>query len=171
MNSKLFDEIYTRYGIFIRWTGIGAGFAAFAMMLLVGADIVGRKFFNAPVEGTYEITEGLLTFIIYAGVTYTQLERSHVRVTLIADRLSSRVRSGMLGVTCFIGFIFFIYVSYCMFSFAWDSWTVREMKWGTVEYPLYPVKALAGAGMFLLGVQFLLDSLREIVFSQYSEET
>jgi len=164
MNPELFDHIYTRYSIFIKWTGLFAGFLTLAMMFLVGADIIGRKFFNSPVEGTYEITEGLLTLIIYAGVAYTQLERSHVRVTLITDRLSPKFQTILLGIVYFLGFLFFVYTSYCMFSFAWESWEVRELKWGTVEYPLYPVKALAGAGMLFLGVQFFLDSVREFFF-------
>ena len=170
MNSKLFDEIYTKWGVFIRWTGISAGLVALAMMLLVSADIIGRKFFNTPVDGAYEITESLLTFTIYFGVTYTQLERSHVRVTLLADKFSPKFGSILLGLVFFIGFIFFIYVSYCMASFAWDSWQVREIKPGLIEYPLYPVKALAAVGMFFLGIQFLLDTIKEFVLPTQCEE-
>jgi TRAP-type mannitol/chloroaromatic compound transport system permease small subunit len=170
MDSHWFNAIYTKYGIFVKWTGIGAGMAALAMMLLVSADIIGRKFFNAPVAGAYEITESLLTFSIYFGVTYTQYERGHVRVTLFTDKLSGRFGSILLGVTYLVGFIFFIYVAYCMASFAWDSWTVREIKPGLIEYPLYPIKALAAVGMFLLGVQFLLDTIREFIISRQFEE-
>ena len=171
MESKLFGAIYIKYGIFIRWTGISAGIAALVMMVLVSADIIGRKLFNAPVAGAYEITESLLTFSIYFGVTYTQYERGHVRVTLFTDKLSGRFGSILLGVTYLVGFIFFIYVSYCMASFAWDSWTVREIKPGLIEYPLYPVKALAAVGMFLLGVQFLLDAIREFIIPRQGEES
>ena len=81
MKDHWFKHIYTRYGVFVKWIGLGAGIAAFLMMFLIFADIIGRKFFNSPVEGAYEITESLLTFIIFFGVAYTQLERSHVRVT------------------------------------------------------------------------------------------
>lgn len=170
MGSGWFDSLYRHYSVFIRFTGYCAGFATFIMMLLVGADIIGRKFFNSPVEGTYEITEGLLTFAIYTGVAFTQLERGHVRVTLFTDKLPPRVESLLLSVVYFIGFAFFSYVSYCMLSFAWDSWLVREVKWGTVEYPLYPVKALAGAGVFLLGIQFLLDAVREYLYPGQDQE-
>ena len=170
MGSGWFDNLYRRYSLFIKFTGCCAGFATLAMMFLVGADIIGRKFFNAPIEGTYEITEGLLTFAIYTGVAYTQLERSHVRVTLFTDRLSPKGQSVVLATVYIIGFVFFACVSYCMFCFAWDSWLVRELKWGTVEYPLYPVKAIAGAGVFLLGIQFLLDAVREILYPGQEQE-
>ena len=172
MKAQLFNNIYTRYGVLAKWFGLGAGIAAFLMMFLIFADIIGRKFFNSPVEGAYEITESLLTFIIFFGVAYTQLERSHVRVTLFTDRLKPRANTVWLTVVYFIGFLFFVYAAYCMFCFAWDSWKVREVKWGTVEYPLYPVKAFAGVGMLLLGIQFLLDSIRELFhFARQDKET
>ena len=171
MKGQLFNKIYDRYGLFVKWFGLGAGIAAFLMMFLIFADIVGRKFFNSPVEGAYEITESLLTFIIYLGVAYTQLEKGHVQVTLFTDRLKPRTRNAWMTIVYFIGFLFFVYAAYCMFCFAWDSWRVREVKWGPVEYPLYPVKALAGVGMLLLGIQFLMDSFRELFHfaPQYKE--
>jgi TRAP-type C4-dicarboxylate transport system permease small subunit len=132
------------------------------MMVLVTGDIFFRKFFNAPIQGTLEITESLLTFLIYFGVAYTQLEGSHVRVTLLTDRLPLRSRRIFLIGVYFIAVVFFLYVSYCMFSFAWDSWEVRESKWGSIKYPLYPVKALAGVGAVLLAFQFLLDLIKEL---------
>lgn len=171
MKDHWFKHIYTRYGVFVKWIGLGAGIAAFLMMFLIFADIIGRKFFNSPVEGAYEITESLLTFIIFFGVAFTQLERSHVRVTLLTDRLKPRAQNAWLTIVYIIGFLFFVYAAYCMFWFAWDSWKVREVKWGTVEYPLYPVKALAGVGMLLLGIQFLLDSIVELFqFVQQDKE-
>jgi TRAP-type mannitol/chloroaromatic compound transport system permease small subunit len=171
MKGQLFDTIYTRYGVFVKWFGLGAGISAFLMMFLIFADIIGRKFFNRPVEGAYEITESLLTFIIYLGVAYTQFEKGHVRVTLFTDRLKPKAQNAWFTIVYFIGCLFFVYAAYCMFCFAWDSWLVREVKWGTVEYPLYPVKAIAGAGMFLLGIQFLMDSIRELFHfvPQYKE--
>lgn len=171
MKRQWLDTLYNRYGVLVQWFGLVAGGAAFVMMFLVFADIVGRKFFNSPIEGVYEVSESLLTIIIYLGVAYTQHERGHVRVTLLTDRLKPKVQIIILAAVYFIGFLFFVYVAYCMFCFAADSWRIREMKWGAFEYPLYPIKALAGVGMFLMGIQFLLDSLREVFLpiSPYQE--
>ncbi|OGP73622.1 MAG: hypothetical protein A2Y80_10740 [Deltaproteobacteria bacterium RBG_13_58_19] len=170
MVQKYFEHLYENYCKFLKWTGIIASVAFFIMMLLVSTDIFSRKFFGAPLKGTLEIVESLLTFCIFMGAAFTLLTRGHVRVTIIPDHIPAKAQHVLLVIVYAIGTAFFAVVAYNLFLFAWDSWLFRETKWGTIQYPLYPVKFFSGVGCLLLAIQFLMDFLHEIYHPTLGKE-
>jgi TRAP-type transport system small permease protein len=58
--------------------GLLAGIALFAIMLLTLFDVVGRKFLDASVPGSLEVTELLLVVVIFAGLPLVSLRGEHV---------------------------------------------------------------------------------------------
>jgi TRAP-type C4-dicarboxylate transport system permease small subunit len=68
---------------------IGAA-ALFVMMLLSVADVIGRKFFMHPVQGTAEMIGILLVVAASLGLGYTALIKGHLRIGVIMDNLSPR---------------------------------------------------------------------------------
>ena len=52
--------------------GIGSIFIVAAMLLTV-ADVVGRRFLNHPVPGSYEISAMMLVIVVFSTITYCQL--------------------------------------------------------------------------------------------------
>jgi len=62
------------------------GFSAtllFSLMLLTLADVVGRYGFNAPINGSFEITELLLAAIIFSALPLVSAKDDHITVDLI----------------------------------------------------------------------------------------
>jgi TRAP-type C4-dicarboxylate transport system permease small subunit len=62
------------------------GFAAtllFSLMILTLADVVGRYGFNAPVNGSFEVTELLLAAIIFSALPLVSARDGHITVDLI----------------------------------------------------------------------------------------
>ncbi len=55
----------------------------FLLMLLTLVDVVGRYGFNAPVNGSYEITELLLAAIIFSALPLVSAKDAHITVDLI----------------------------------------------------------------------------------------
>lgn len=66
---------------------VGSG-SLFAMMMVMVADVVGRKFFNHPILGAVEVVERLLLVCVYAGIPLVTLSQQHIRIELIDDWLA-----------------------------------------------------------------------------------
>ena len=73
------------------------------MMLLTCADVV-LRLFGSPIPGTYEMVGFLGAVIIAFALAYTSLEKGHIAVEILVDRLP-REAAGMSieAVTSLIG--------------------------------------------------------------------
>lgn len=74
---------------FLAWL---AGGALFAMMVLTFVDVLGRKFFDASITGSLEITELLMLVMIFAGLPLASLAGEHVVFDLLDRALPRAVR-------------------------------------------------------------------------------
>lgn len=86
--------------------GLLAAGLLFCLMALTCADVVGRYFFNKPVQGGFEMTELLLASLIFAGLPLVTLRSEHVMVDLL-DPLTpdwlfriQHVAASLLGAVC-----------------------------------------------------------------------
>lgn len=74
-------------------------------MLLTAADVIGRYFFNMPVEGTYEITEILMGFFSPVAIMYCAFKKSHISVDILFDHLPRIIQMMCLALTAAIELI------------------------------------------------------------------
>ena len=158
-----FQRLYRGYGLLLRAMGMVSSLATFAMMALVVTNIFGRYLLNKPLDGTLEFTESLLVLIIFLSVALTQFDGGHIRVTLLTRRLP-KAWAQVLNVLCMLaGAAFFTWCAYAAWNFAAQSYSIDEYEWGTVAFPLYPVKFVVFAGILMLAIQFLLDAIAETI--------
>jgi TRAP-type C4-dicarboxylate transport system permease small subunit len=156
-----FRRLYRGYGFLLRMFGLISAVSTFVMMALVVANIIGRYLFNKPLTGTLEITESLLVLMIFLSLALTQYEGGHIRVTLLTRRLPTSWGRALTVFGMLCGAAFFSWCAYAAWDFAYQSWTFNEHEWGTIVFPLYPVKFAAFFGIALLAIQFLLDAVAE----------
>lgn len=152
-------RIRNLYGRLLFSSGIVAGCVAFVMMALVVANTLLRFFLNAPIAGTLEITESLLTMLIFLSVGLTQFEGGHIHVVLVTERLPQALQRVMRVLAMLLGAVFFAWSTYAAWGFAMKSLAIDEHEWGAISFPVYPVKFIVFLGLLLLTVQFFLDAL------------
>ncbi len=75
-----------------RALGYVSAAALFAMMALTFADVVGRKYFDNSIVGSFEVTELLMLVIIFVALPLTSLRGEHVVFDLLDRSLSEHVR-------------------------------------------------------------------------------
>jgi TRAP-type C4-dicarboxylate transport system permease small subunit len=83
--------------------GTLAAVALFAIMLLTLVDVGGRKFFDASVPGSLELTELLMVVVIFAGLPLVSLGGEHVVFDSLDARLPKAVRrlqAGLVDAAC-----------------------------------------------------------------------
>lgn len=74
--------------------GLLAASALFGIMVLTFVDVLGRKFLDASVTGSLELTELLMVVVIFAALPLVSLRREHV----VFDSLDPWVPAGLRRV-------------------------------------------------------------------------
>lgn len=57
------------------------------MMLLIATDVIMRYIFNAPIQGSFELTEYLMAILVPFSIAYCAEQKAHVAVDLVYERL------------------------------------------------------------------------------------
>jgi TRAP-type C4-dicarboxylate transport system permease small subunit len=154
-----FLRLHKAYGALLHRCGILAGIMTFAMMLLVVINVALRYTLNISVPGTLEITESLLTVLIFLSLALTQYEGGHIQVVLFTNRFPPSVRHSVRCIAMLLGLLFFTWCSWGAWGEAVKSFAINEQEWGSVRFPLYPVKFIVFAGLLMLAFQFAFDAV------------
>jgi TRAP-type C4-dicarboxylate transport system permease small subunit len=148
--------------------GLDAAFAFFSavmiliMTLLGTVDILGRRFFNSPLQGSYELMRFMMGGIAFFTFAYVQLKREHISVPVLAERLSGK-GAAAFDIFCLL---LMLIVSTCIGWYggidAVVSWKAGDVTMGTVELPLGPAKMVVPVGCGLLSLRLLFQIFESI---------
>lgn len=166
----VFLKIYNAYGKALLAVAVLAGVATFAIMVLIFANAVLRKLFNAPLPAALEITQALLVAVIMLPFAFTQWRKEHVNTVFFTARLSRSTRRNLQFIFLVIGFFLFAAVTYGTFHYALRAYNINEMAWGaTIQFPVWPAKMMVCLGTLLLSIQFLLDAIHTVLFDSVDD--
>lgn len=163
------SKIPIKYTKFMYSTARKGGFLGaltmVGLMLLTVGDVVLRYFFNAPILGSFELTEFSLIVLVFFAIPWGTAQKVNVRVDLVVGSFRKRLRAIFDSVTCLMSLLVTV-------LFAW--YTVPQaiyiMRLGTesdmLEIPLYPFYFMVALGFFLLFfvlIANLIDFIKETV--------
>ncbi|MDO9566510.1 MAG: TRAP transporter small permease [Candidatus Desulfaltia sp.] len=143
-----------------RFNWIAAG-AIVAMMLLTSADVV-LRLFRHPVPGTYEMVGLFGTVVISFSLAYTSVERGHIAVEFLFQKLPKKVRFLINAINDFL----------CLFLFGLLTWQTILMASNlkqsgevsmTLQLPIYPFVFGISIGCGLLSLTLLKDFLKSVI--------
>ena len=129
------------------------------MMLLTCADVV-LRFFRCPIPGTYEIAGFLGAIMVSFSLAVTTLERSHIAVEFLVDKLPKKLQKIVDQINSLICTILFAAVSWYSVINGLDfieSGQVSE----TLQMPVYPFIFGVALGFGLLSVVLFLRFINE----------
>ncbi|MBA7681910.1 hypothetical protein ES703_90254 [subsurface metagenome] len=98
---------------------IGVAFMV-AMMLLTVVDVLLRYLFRRPIAGSVEIVELMLVLVVFFGIGFTGLQKGHVKLGLLVDRLTEKARALITSVTTILSLVIFALI-------AWQS--IVQAQW------------------------------------------
>jgi len=131
-------------------------FCIFVLMIIAG---VGRQL-NLQVSGVNDVVAWLCAAAAFFAMAHAFRHGDFVRVTLLLEAVSPRVRRG-LDVTCLvIAAIAVAYLTYWATAFTWDSFQFNEVATGLVAIPIWMPQST-----FVIGCWLLLAAVLEDLFT------
>jgi TRAP-type C4-dicarboxylate transport system permease small subunit len=135
-----------------------AGIAVTFMMCLTVADVLLRAG-GHPIIGTFEIVSLLLALVIGFGIPQVSLDRGHVAMDFLVEKLSERGRRVLTTFTRVLCLILFACIGYKLFGVGARFHASGEVS-PTIMLPFYPVAYGVAVCCFLECCVFLSDIVR-----------
>jgi len=156
--SRLIDRLSERVGHTFYWLVL-------ATVVISAANAVIRKAFNYSSNAWLEIQWYLFSAIFLFLAGYTLLRNDHVRIDVVASRLSKRAQTWI----DIIGTVFFLFPM--AFLIMWLSWPVfveayarHEISTNAGGLIIWPARLLVPIGFALLIVQGFSELIKRFAF-------
>lgn len=132
-----------------------AGVVLVALMLLTTADVAGRYFFNAPLNGVFDLTHFAVSIMTFLGLSYCGYQGGHVVIELLYEKLPFVARGVLNRVINLVGCVLFGVIAW---RTAVQSIDVRDMGEASqlMEIPLFPLYWLVAFGCALFAAVMAL---------------
>ncbi len=122
--------------------------AVFAMMAITVVDVV-LRFLRMSIPGTYDIVGLLGAVVISFSLAYTSVEKGHIAVEFLVQKLSEKTRSVIDAITGLFSTLFFAMASWRLAVYAFDFYRGGEVSM-TIKMPVYPFVLGTSLGCALL---------------------
>ena len=156
--SRAIDKLNERIGLTVSWLVLAA-------VLISAANAVVRKAFNVSSNSFLEIQWYLFSVVFLFCAGYTLLRNQHVRIDVIAGRLSPQAQAWI----DILGTIFFLMPM--ALTIMWLSWPVfvqayerHEVSTNAGGLLIWPARLLVPIGFFLLVIQGLSELIKRVAF-------
>ncbi len=156
--SKAIDAMNERIGRTVYWLVLVA-------VLVSAGNAIVRKLFNMSSNAFLELQWYLFSGIFLLCAGYTLLRNEHVRIDVLAGRLSAKGQTwiDILGTVFFLlpMTLLFIYLSWPVFV---RTFTHNEISTNAGGLWIWPARLLVPIGFTLLALQGLSELIKRIAF-------
>ncbi|MBW2030269.1 MAG: TRAP transporter large permease subunit [Deltaproteobacteria bacterium] len=140
----------------------GAGvFLLLAIMFLLVAEVISRRFFSRSFTGTYEVVQFMLVTLVFLGVAYTGTKKDHIVVDLVLSRFSPRFQHLVDSLTTFLSFSLLGLITWRNILRARELWLKGEVSY-LLSVPFFPFYYLLAFGCAVLSLVLLVQFLEDM---------
>jgi TRAP-type C4-dicarboxylate transport system permease small subunit len=134
------------------------GTALSLMMFLTVADVIMRAA-GRPILGTYEMVALMLALVIGFTIPTVSLDRGHVYMEILLDRLSIRNKALMNTLTRILCLVLFIVIGYNLIMVGNELHASGEVS-STLKIPFFPIAYGVGVCCFIECLVFIFDIVK-----------
>lgn len=134
------------------------------MMMLTTIDVIGRYWFDKPVQGTFELTEIMLAVIVFCSLGFCQFSKGHISVDIVVSRFPNKFQKAVESLNYIVTITVLVLIAWMSFQNGMmlkDSMDMT-MILGIPIYPFVLLVSLGAAGM-------VVEVLRDIVITWTKE--
>ena len=139
----------------------------FCLMILICADIIGRTFFNSPVQGVAEIVANSIVAIVFLQAAHTVMNGRMTRTDILIGSIEENrpFAAAVMRVAFHLAGIFvFALIAWGTWPKLVDAWVENEFfgAQGVFTAPVWPIKACLFGGSLLTCLAFLAQLLCDV---------
>jgi TRAP-type C4-dicarboxylate transport system permease small subunit len=149
MFGKFLDRLFT-------WSGYLAGVFLVTIAILVVSQIVARMI-NKQIPSADEFAGYCLAASSFLGLAYSFRSGSHIRVTLLTDRLSTHLQRVLMLLVLVFTIIMIAVWAFNSISMVYESWKFKDMSTGILKYPIWIPQLSMGIGVTLFCLAIIED--------------
>lgn len=149
MFGKFLDRLFT-------WSGYLAGVFLVTIAILVVSQIVARMI-NKQIPSADEFAGYCLAASSFLGLAYSFRSGSHIRVTLLTDRLSTHIQRVLMLLVLTFTIIMIAVWAFNSISMVYESWKFKDMSTGILKYPIWIPQLSMGIGVTLFCLAIIED--------------
>jgi TRAP-type C4-dicarboxylate transport system permease small subunit len=139
------------------WLEIVAGAALVIVMLLSGADVVGRAL-GHPIPGTYEIISFAGGLVLGFAIPASVIGKVHIIVDTVIAKLASGTKVVLAFITRVLGAGLFCASGYALIVMGTKLRATGELT-PVLQLPFYPIAYAMGFAFLVTTVILLLESV------------
>lgn len=139
-----------------------AGALLIVIAAMIVTDVVVRYITGRSVPGVIEYSEIALIGVAYLAFSHAEITRAHIRVDSVTRVMPPPVRRWAYAVShlAIVGVLLcFVWVTGVE---AWESYTIGEVRLGTVYAPVWPARAMIPLGYASLALMFLATTIEKV---------
>jgi C4-dicarboxylate transporter, DctQ subunit len=149
--QKVLDQAVASAALGLAGAGV---LCVIAMMVVVTYEVVSRYLLNSPTMWSDEISSYLLIAIVFLGLAQNLRRGDHIRIDIITEKVSARVRAWLELFAYAVGLVFSVLLTigvWIRFYNFWMRHTLSDSPLMTPLWiPMFPV--LLGAAIFALAM-------------------
>ncbi len=127
------------------------------IMVSTVADVIERQRTGASIPGVVEYSEVFMVALIYLGLAYAQRVGAHIGVDILVTRLPARAAHVVQSVGLCVVIVVLAWMTYETAQVALASFGNREYRFGIVQVPIWPARALIPVGLAALVLALFLE--------------
>lgn len=147
--SGLFSHYFARIGCL----------ALFLMMCLTVVDVIGRFAFNAPILGSFEITQYLVVVMVFSFIGYAQSHKWHVNVDILVNTFPLKVQAFVDLFNFSVSLVLMGLISWMGFAKAFEAMETGD-KPMNLPIPQYPFVFFMALGCAVMCIELFRDILK-----------
>jgi TRAP-type C4-dicarboxylate transport system permease small subunit len=125
----------------------------------VGADVLMRYAFNAPIQGQLELSELMLPIIVFLALSYTQASHGNIGMDLVLDALPPKPRHVAAMAALLISIFICSVLAYFSAKNALQLWRYDDVTMTPPYVKTWPSAAAIPLGFFLVALRIFVQFL------------
>jgi len=127
---------------------IGSGVLVL-MVIITVADVIGRKLFNLPVKGAYELGEMLLVVVVFLNLPNTEMQEGNVTIDILFVRFGQKAKRIIESLMYVLFLVMSVLFTWQLFVLASDE-ASGGFTSTTLNIPTSPVIFIGAFGCGIL---------------------